>query len=624
MKKKLLSILTALVVLLPFALGLGSTLTAEAAGTVDITLHKKRFDTAQTAIQNTGEVMNEFASADGFGGVEFKIYNVTDDFYTLLNTTHPTASPARKYTMDEALTEVKSANYTAETPVDTGTTATTGSVGDLTFSALPDKTNGKNSVYVIVETAMAGVTKADNMVVALPLKGSDGTTDLTTIHLYPKNIVETAGVNVEKLSNLTDEDGDPIPLEDVEFVIHRKGLYNAAGTEYLSGFDGSDTPTWSTNLSDAHKFSTDGDGKFSEDRLLYGTYYLTEVTVKPGYVIQNGAIDQQFTLDATNTTKNFTGNDAILNDDVDVKKTNTGGSVNVGDKIDYRVETVIPTGIRDLIDSDGDGVNDAPRYVKYEITDTHGAHLELDDTTLSLTDGTTTFASPTHYTLDQTTTGVFKVSFTAAGIALLEPNATLVMTYKMELLQTIAPGDEVNNTAKVDTGHDTDEGSGSEVYTGGYNFVKVDGSNDGEALEGAKFVVRDADDASAKYLKIGTDGEVSWVTNEADATKYESDTSGYVTIKGLKDGTYYLEEVETPTDKYVLLTDRVEFEVTQGSFDSTDPLAATPGTPEEVVNKQKGSLPSTGGAGVYIMMALGVAVIAIVGAAYMRSQRKEA
>lgn len=605
---------------LPIALGFGSSLTAQAAGTtVDIKLHKKRFSSAQTEIQNTGDEMPQFASASGFGGVEFKIYDVTTEFYTLLNSIK--APTTEKYTMEEALAEVKGANYSSKTPVDTQTTATTGTVGDLTFADVPAKTDGKNAVYVIVETPMAGVTTADNMVVALPVKNASDVT-LDTIHLYPKNVVETAGVEVEKVSNLKKEDGSTIPLEDVEFVIHRNGVYNLAGTEYLSGFDASDTPTWSTNPADAHKFKTGTDGKFSEDRLLFGTYYLTEVTTAPGYVIQNGAINQQFTLDATNKSKAFTGTNAIQNDDIDVKKTNTGGSINVGDKIDYLVETVIPNGIKDQIDKDGDGIDDSPRYVKYEIKDTHGTHLKLDNTTLVLTDGTTTFTKTTHYTLDETTPGEFTVTFTAAGIAAMKPNATLTMTYKMELLQTIAPGVEVNNTAKVETDHDTDEGSGSKVYTGGYNFVKVDGSNDNAALEGAEFVVRDGNDDSAKYLKVGANGEVSWVTTQADAKVFTSNTQGYVTIKGLEDGTYYLEETKAPNDKYVLLDTRKAFTVSQNSFDSTDPLAS--GTAEIVVNKQKGSLPSTGGSGIYLMMAAGVAVMAIVGVAYMRSQRKEA
>ena len=620
MKKKLLVLIASLAMVLPIVLGFGASLTANAAGTtVDITLHKKRFSSTQTEIQNTGEEMSEFDSAAGFGGVQFKIYDVTDAFYTLLNSTKPAST--EKYTMDEALAEVKGKDYSSETAVDTQTTATTGSVGDLTFANVNAKVNGKNAVYVIVETPIAGVTTADNMVVALPVKNASEET-LETIHLYPKNVVETAGVEVEKISNLKDKDGNKIALEDVEFVIHRKGVYNGSTTEYLSGFDASDTPTWTTDPALAHKFSTDQYGKFSEDRLLYGTYYLTEVTTKPGYVIQNGAINQQFTLSDANKLKSFTGTDAIQNDGIEVKKTNDGGSVNVGDKIEYSVESVIPNGIKDQIDTDNDGVNDSPRYIKYEIKDTHGVHLKLDNTTLVLSDGTTTFTSPLHYTLDETTAGEFTVAFTAAGIAAMTPNATMTMTYKMELLQTIAPGVEVNNTAKVETDHDTDTGSGSEVYTGGYNFVKVDGSNDNEALKGAEFVVRDADSDTAKYLKVGTNGEISWVTDLADAKVFISNGQGYVTIKGLEDGTYYLEETKAPNDKYVLLENRVEFEINQNSFDSTDPLGT--GKAEVVVNKQKGSLPSTGGSGIYLMMAAGVAVMTIVGVAYLRSQRKEA
>lgn len=628
MKKKLMLLIATVIMVLPVALGLGSSLKAEAAGTVDITLHKKRFSTSpQTPIQNTGEIMSEFASADGFGGVEFKVYDVTEEFYTLLNTVKPGGGTA-KYTVAEATAALSGQSTYTGPLVKTGTTATTGSVGDLKFSGLPDKTNGKNSVYAIVETPMAGVTAAANMIVALPLEDSNGD-PLVDIHLYPKNVVETAGVEVEKLSSLKDEDGDPIPLKDVEFVIHKGGLYSATGTEYLSGFDASGTPTWSTTKTDAYKFKTDQNGKFKEERLLFGTYYLTEVTTLPGYAIQNGAVNQQFTLDDTTPLKSFTGSDAIINDDIDVEKKHNGATVNVGDFIEYTVTTVIPLGIKDQIDSNGDGTLDAPRYTKYEVSDTYGTHLDFNSTTadLTLTDGTTVFSPTTHYTLEVNASANprnFVVKFTPAGIAAMKPGATLTMTYKMKLLQTAAPGADIENTVKIDTDFDTDEGKTS-VYTGGYNFIKIDGSNDNKALAGAEFVVRDGSDKStAKYLVIGSNGEVSWSANAADAEVFTSNPSGYVTIKGLKDGTYYLQETKTPTDKYVLLTDMVAFTVSKTSFDTTDPLASpTPGTPGQVVNKQKGSLPSTGGSGIYVMMALGVAVMAIVGVWYVRSQRKE-
>lgn len=616
---KLKVLIATFILIFPTLLGLGTATKALAAGTVDITLHKKRYSTAQAEIQNTGEVMPGFAAAKGFGGVEFKVYDVTDDFYALLNSTNPDTGD--RYTMQEALDEVQGEDYSTATAVQTQTTSSAaGSEGDAVFAGLPDKTNGKNAVYVFVETPMAGVTAADNMVVALPMDKTDGTIN-TDIHLYPKNVVETAGIEVEKISNIDDGAGGVVPLAGVGFVIHKDGDYSAAGTSYLKGFDLSDTPLWTTVKADAKVYTTDTDGTFAEDKLLYGTYYLTEVSTITGYAIQNGAVNQQFTLNATTPLASFTGADAIQNDDIRVAKTNTGGTVNVGDKISYTIETVIPNGIADEIDTDGDGIADAKRYTTYKITDTHGVHLELDDSTLTLSDGTTNFAAPTHYTLDETTPGVFVISFTAAGIAAMKPNATLTVEYDMELLQTVAPGEEVLNNAKVETDYDDDNGDGSENYTGGYNFKKIDGSNDDAVIAGAEFVVRKADNDTAQYLKIGTNGEVTWEAAEADATTFTSDASGIVTVKGLEDGTYYLEETKTANDKYILLAARVAFTVTQTSFDDTDPLT---GVPLDVVNKQKGSLPSTGGTGIYVIMAVGTLIMVAVGYGYVRSQRKEA
>ncbi|WP_438715156.1 SpaH/EbpB family LPXTG-anchored major pilin [Enterococcus sp. AZ109] len=609
-----------IVMVLPLALGLGSSLKSEAAtdGNIDIILHKKRFSSDPSLVQNTGERIPTMDTQPGFGGVTFNVYDATEAFYTALN---------GGSSMEDALTAVKNADYSSATVAKTGVTATTGSVGDVTLENLPAKSGGKNAVYVIVETEMAGVTKADNMVVALPVKNVAETADLTEIHLYPKNVVATAGIEVEKVSNLD----NATKLEGVIFNIHRGGKYNEPGTEYLSGFDASGTPTWSTVASEAHPFDTDENGKFKEERLLYGTYYLTEISSVSGYVIQNGAVNKPFTLSAANTSVSFTGDDnAIRNDKLEVTKTNTGGSVNVGDKIDYKVTSQIPDGIRDEIDTDADGVNDAPRYTKYVITDTHGVHLKLGN--FAITDGATPpLTSPEHYTLDSTNVpGQFTVTFTPDGIKRLTPGATLTMTYQMELLKSVAPGEEVNNTAKIETDHDTDEGPGSKVYTGGYNFIKVDGSNDKAALKGAEFVVRDGSDkATAKYLVIGTNGEVSWTTVADDATPFTSNEDGYVTVRGLADGIYYLQETKTPTDKYVLLEEMTKFEVTQNSFNTTNPLANVPGTtelgkPAEVINLQEGSLPSTGGTGIYVMVALGLAVMSIAGVWYVRSQRKEA
>lgn len=627
MKKKLMLFMATIVMLLPLLFGLGSSLKVEAAGNVEIKLHKKRYSTDPgSTIQNTGEEMAQFDNVEGLGEVTFTVYDLTAKFYQLLETDYPGSSPTRKYTMNEASAEVKKDTIIASdgTSVTSGQTSNaTGSVGDLDFT-LADKSGGKNAVYVIVETAKAGVTKADNMVVALPITKTDGTV-LSTIHLYPKNVVKTAGVEVEKISNLQDANGNKIPLEAVGFVIHRNGKYGATtGTEYLEKFDGL-TPVWTTNKNNAYVYKTDASGKFKEERLQHGTYYLTEVSTIPGYTINNGAVDQEFTLSDTNETQLFTGDEAIKNDDIKLKKENTGGSVAVGEDINYTLTSIIPDGIRDQIDADGNG-NLTPRYTKYEVKDSHGSHLKFNQSSLVVKDeDNDPFELTTDYTIAvNPSTDEFTISFTPAGIAKMKPGGTLTVTYSMKLL-SVDPGVEVENTATITTDTDTDTGTGEKNYTGGYNFKKVDGSNDNEALVGAEFVVRDADDTNAKYLKVDeTTGSVSWVDTYAEASKFTSGTGGIISVKGLKNGTYYLEETKTPNDKYVLLQNRIAFTVSKDSYDTTDPLNATPGTPLDVVNKQQGQLPSTGGSGIYLMVGLGLAAMAVAGVWYVRSQRKEA
>ena len=612
--KKALGLMLALVLTMSSFLGTGA-LTVEAASNVDITLHKKKFDTQPAEIQNTGEEMTEFATAKGFPGVEFKVYDVTAEFYAVLATA--------ENTMNDAIAAVKDADYSLVTAFQSGTTDAN---GDYTFTGLPGMSNDEHAVYVFVETEMAGVTAADNMVVVLPIDSpTHPGTELTDIHLYPKNVVKTAGLEVTKVSALDDR----ITLEGAEFVIHRvgatgTGFYGTTDTEYLEKFDTAGNALWTTNAADAKVYTTASDGIFSEEGLLYGTYFFTEIEAPTGYAIQNDLVDHKFTLDETNTKFIFTAK----NDDIVIDKSNTGGTMNVGDVEDYTVTTTIPLGINDLIDKDGDGTADDPRYTKFEIKDNHDDTLELvNDTTLTLSDGTTTFEKGTDYTVTVGTPtggkGTFTIAFTPVGIAKMTPGAELTVEYGMKLINTAVPGVDYVNEVTVENDFDSATDDGKVVYTGGYNFIKVDGSKNNEALAGAEFVVRNGDADTAGYLKIDeTTGDVTWVTTVDDATTFTTGADGYIVIKGLEDGTYYLEETKAPSDKFVELEDRVKFKVEKGSFDTTDPLAS--GTPEKVINLQKGSLPSTGGTGIYAMMILGVAVMGAAGVFFAYSKRKKA
>ncbi|HFU4492527.1 TPA: SpaH/EbpB family LPXTG-anchored major pilin [Streptococcus suis] len=322
----------------------------------------------------------------------------------------------------------------------------------------------------------------------------------------------------------------------------------------------------------------------------------------------------------------------------DITTKNSDGAVpvehnnyNVGYEIGFKLSTGIPTniGIKEV-----DGVT--PHYNTFGLIDTHdttltfnkaGTHeLKVAGTTTVLTEG-----EEADYTIvvgepaPAVGKATFKVKLTQKGINKLATHGgeNLEFTYTMKL-NANAKIDEANvNKITVEYGRNKDgfndvvitPGNEKEVYTGGYRFIKTDVSTN-KPLAGATFVVRDAASAG-KYLKIDdTTKEISWVTSDEDATKFTTGDNGIVDIKGLTYGTYYLEETQAPTD-YVKLTERIAFTVKFNSYKTTT------ATPHNVPNTPKGFLPSTGGAGIILFVALGAAMVGLAGV-YFTSRRKDA
>lgn len=343
-----------------------------------------------------------------------------------------------------------------------------------------------------------------------------------------------------------------------------------------------------------------------------------------------------------NTTETITPVKEITTPNSDGAKPVEHNNYNVGKEIGFKLSTKIPAniGIKEV-----DGTT--PHYNTFGLIDTHdttltfdpdGAHeLKVAGTSIVLTDEgetpdyTIVVGEPTPAEGKAT----FKVKLTQAGINKLaeQGGKTLEFTYTMKL-NADAKIDEANvNKVTVEYGRKTDDfndvvttpGNEKEVYTGGYRFIKTDVSTD-KPLAGAEFVVRDANpdptDADApapapKYLKINdTTKEISWVDTYEEATKFTTAADGIVDIKGLTYGTYYLEETKAPKD-YVKLSARIKFDV---AFDS---YKTTTTTPHPVANTPKGFLPSTGGAGIILFVALGAAMIGLAGV-YFTSRRKVA
>lgn len=185
--KKLLKYLALMILVLPVFMLNGMTSQAAETGTVTVMLHKIVFPNGEMPekIANTGDASGTHADLlqdyRGLNGVTFEAYDVSNEFYVLRK--------AGK-TVEEAQIEVSKLD-TADLTSTLSTEVTdtiSGEDGVASFSLPTHDSEGRDAVYLFHESDAPAVVeqKASNMVVVLPVYTEDDT-ELSTIHLYPKN-----------------------------------------------------------------------------------------------------------------------------------------------------------------------------------------------------------------------------------------------------------------------------------------------------------------------------------------------------------------------------------------------------------------------------------------------------
>lgn len=301
----------------------------------------------------------------------------------------------------------------------------------------------------------------------------------------------------------------------------------------------------------------------------------------------------------------------------------------VGDQVPFDVTVTVPEDIKDTTAAFG-------------FTDTPDAGLVDDVASIKITkDGTPVDAKDVLLDTDgikQVGDG-FTLSFDPAKLAPYA-GAKLIVKYKATLTKDLTPDEPLSNTVTTLGNHPKPFKSQTPVTTGGYKFVKTSAA-DGSPLKGAQFIIAKKYSGGTELygVKNADKPGYSWTDNEADATPVTSDAQGNFSFTGLayslalqdKTGTEY-DQIKTKTktgtgddtktetfdtyetietvapDGYALLTEHTPFVVGAGSYKAD---------PTEIKDAPKGKLPSTGGMGIYIVIAVGLA-IALAGVAFLR------
>ena len=231
----------------------------------------------------------------------------------------------------------------------------------------------------------------------------------------------------------------------------------------------------------------------------------------------------------------------------------------------------------------------------------------------------------------ESTTCTFKVDFTDEFELTLEDGDEIFVTYSAVLNEdAVVKGtegdDENNNETYLKYGDGTESTHvTTKTYTFKFDLVKTDAAD--MLLDGAKFKLYTSETGTVEIaLVLLPDGTYRVATEDETGVEKIIVTNGMVTISGLGNGTYWLEETDAPNG-YNKLTSRVKVEISDANLIAktlenqkfTNEETVNPDTDESfelegikyeeggvrVINHTGAELPTTGGIGTMLFVIIG-------------------
>lgn len=208
-------------------------------------------------------------------------------------------------------------------------------------------------------------------------------------------------------------------------------------------------------------------------------------------------------------------------------------------------------------------------------------------------------------------------------------DAPVVITYTATVNEKAIQSDKETNTATLKYSNDpankdSFKESSVEVNVFSFNIVinKYAKGNENTKLEGAKFVLKNAENKYYKY--DAATKAVTWVDDKSAATEVSTDANGAARFDGLQAGTYSLEETVAPAG-YNQLTKDITIVLDKNGSATIDGAASAPGADHSlttgVANSTGTLLPETGGAGIMIFVALGTLAVICSGVFLVTNKR---
>lgn len=617
-----------------------STVIFDDRTTGTLTIHKlEKGENADAETPSTGVAMETLPTGyTSMEGVQFTVYQVmtkTQFELYLANTLKKGEDVVTELKVSDFYDGTTVKNFDGDSVI--GTAQTTDDDGKTTFTL-------DLGVYLVIESGYPSkVTQPMNpFLVSIPMTDpADENEWLYGVTVYPKNSTSEGNVILYKKN----EEGSA--LKDVVFKLEKAD---------------SEPVTEATTWTDQNKNqTTDSTGKVEWESLAHGTYRITEVSAPAGYIVDQRPIVFTVTNDnkitctdsrASGSLLTIEGTDTstltitLVNEKPDSKKeiTEVNGkavtgtdvketNVSVGDVITYKVTVDVPANITDLKTFT---VTDTPTNLKYN--------------SISSVTCNGSAVAESAYAVSANGNG-FKIEFTPSVMATYA-GKQIVITYTATVLSSAADATAAHNTAKLtysnkiktdSTEEDGDDDKydiedGAVVYTYKLGVIKYkDAVGENNKLANVEFKLYTQDTGgnalSVVEEKVGT-YRLATSTDTTTTTTLKTDANGKIVVKGLANGTYYLEETKT-VDGYNLLKGRVAVELqistitswnisesyvngvltkktyksaTHTSDDGDD--ATTDLLNTTIINKKGFDLPQTGGIGTLMFFIIGGVLIA--------------